>query len=84
MSSALASHSLPHSKGLVFFSLKASQVGGIKETICVLTIPNASPWGGQAVSCLAEPLEATPREGNSPKTKVVHDLLWIGALILGP
>lgn len=59
----------------MFFSLKASEVGGIKETFCVLTVLNTSLQGGLAESCLAELLGASPREGSSPKTKVVHDLL---------
>ena len=77
----LTSHSLPHSKHLVFSSLKDSQVWGIKETICVLTVPKASMWEGQAGSDLARPLRASPRECNSPKTKVVPALAP-GVLIL--
>ena len=74
-------HSLPHSKHLVF-SLKDSQVGGIKETICVLTVSKASMWERQAGSGLPRPLRASPRECNSPKTKVVP-VLGLGVLILG-
>ena len=78
----LTSHSLPHTKHLVFSSLKDSQVGGIKETICVLTVPKASMWERQAGSGLPRPLRASPRECNSPKTKVVP-ALGPGVLILG-
>lgn len=63
---------------LSVFSLKAFEVEGIKETICVLTVPNAPLWGGQTESCLAELLGASP-----PKIKIVCDLLWTSS-ILGP
>ena len=58
-------------------------MGGIKETICVLTVLKASLWEGQAESGLAGPLGASLRECNSSKTKVVTDL-GPGVLILGP
>lgn len=64
--------------GSVFFFFppsKTREVGGIKETISVLTVPNASLWGGQAERCLTE-LLGFSQGGNSPKTRVVHDLHW--------
>lgn len=59
-------------------------MGGIKETICVLTVPKASLWEGQAESGLAGPLGASLRERHGSKTKVVIDLGPGSRSLVGP
>lgn len=75
MSTPLASHSWPHSMDSVYFSLKAFEVGGIRTHI-VFSLFQTLPYGADKLRGAWLTAGASPREGNSPKTEVIHDLLW--------
>lgn len=84
MSSPLAPHSWPHSMGSVYFSLKAFEVGGIRGTFCVLTVPNTFLWRGPAERCLADYWGLLRERATALKQKWYVTSSGLGVLILGP